>query len=478
MSEELDEDGKMTLPVEAFDPETLQEREHVRKTLQLRTYRYLIHTIRKQITLRAVITAGVLVVVFGLIVYGYLIHNFNQSMFEYGVDRFGPLVNEIQTLMAQNDSWEVALLEQRLQTALGQPSDWAKGRFVYLAVYDVSKRKIAHAVNDSKLSLKEFQSRLNSSSDRFLPSGKLEFGRISGDPLHVQVTGAFPNNNGQYPGYLDAVFEVHPVVVARGLQTLLQTLLLVTAIVLFTSFILYPVTMLLVRRLTSVVVRLIFSHFEVLTVLSGAIAKRDNETCEHDFRVTLMAVRLAEVAGLDHDQIRKIFKGSLIHDVGKIGEPDTILLKEGPLTDEEFMEMKKHVLYGWEIICSSPWLIEGAEVVRYHHEKYDGSGYLERLAGNDIPLASRIFAIVDVFDALTTRRPYKQPLSLEQSLVILHNGRGTHFDPIFLDKFMEIAGQLYTDITENNVRQIKTELVRIASKYLIEYEGSICGTDC
>lgn len=462
----------MTLPVDAFDPETLQEREHVRKTLQSQTYRYLLLSIRKQITLRVIIAAAVLVMVFGLIVYGYLIHNFNQSMFEYGVDRLGPLVNEIRILMAQNDSWEVALLEQKLQAALEQPSDWPKGRFVYLAVYDASKRRIAQAASGNKLSVQQFQSRLNSSPDRFLPSDKLWFGRIpGGGPLHIQVTSAFPNRNGGYPGYLDAVFEVHPVVVAKGWQTLLRTLLLVTTIVLFTGFVLYPVSMLLVRRLTSAVVRLTFSHFEVLTVLSGAIAKRDNQTCEHDFRVTLMAVRLAEEAGLDQDQIRKIFKGSLIHDVGKIGVPDTVLLKEGPLTDEEYMEMKKHVLYGREIICSSPWLIEGVDVVRYHHEKYDGSGYLEGLSGNDIPLASRIFAIVDVFDALTSRRPYKQPFSLEQAMEILRKGRGTHFDPIFLDKILEIASRLTADIVDNNVSRIKIELIRIASRYLVGYEG-------
>src|SRR5690606_25377678 len=107
-----------------------------------------------------------------------------------------------------------------------------------------------------------------------------------------------------------------------------------------------------------------------------------------------------------------LIKGALLHDVGKIGVSDGILLKPGRLTDDEFKEMRRHVEYGYDIVGPVRWLSDACDVVRHHHEKYDGSGYDGKLSNGQIPLAARIFAIADVFDALTSRRPYKEPMTV------------------------------------------------------------------
>jgi len=128
--------------------------------------------------------------------------------------------------------------------------------------------------------------------------------------------------------------------------------------------------------------------------------------------------------------------------VGKIGISDTILLKPAGLTAEEFAVMRTHVALGVEIIAPSRWLQAAREVVEFHHEKYDGSGYLQGLKGEAIPLNARIFALADVFDALTSRRPYKEPMPLEKALAIIAKDAGSHFDPVLAATFATVAPPL------------------------------------
>jgi HD-GYP domain-containing protein (c-di-GMP phosphodiesterase class II) len=187
-------------------------------------------------------------------------------------------------------------------------------------------------------------------------------------------------------------------------------------------------------------------NLEMASVLGTAIAKRDSDTGDHNYRVTLYALRLGEAAGLDDSGLRGLILGAFLHDVGKIGIPDPVLLKPGRLDAAEFEIMRSHVGLGEEIIAKSDWLRPARDVVAGHHEKFDGSGYPLGLKGEAIPLNARIFAIVDVFDALTSRRPYKDPLSLEASLEIIRTGAGTHFDPRLVEHFLELAAELHADI--------------------------------
>ena len=142
--------------------------------------------------------------------------------------------------------------------------------------------------------------------------------------------------------------------------------------------------------------------------------------------------------------MRSLILGAFRHDIGKIGISDTILLKPGPLTEEENMAMRSHVDLGMHIIRTSKWLSAGQEVVANHHERYNGKGYPRGLSGMGIPLNARVFSIVDVFDALSSDRPYKHAFPLAQCMTMLQNEAGNHFDPTLVDRFAKIAVDIYT----------------------------------
>jgi putative nucleotidyltransferase with HDIG domain len=240
--------------------------------------------------------------------------------------------------------------------------------------------------------------------------------------------------------------------------------LAVVGLVLAVAAVQYPILLQLVRRITGMSVDLLDSNLATIQVLGSAIAKRDSDTDAHNCRVTIYALRLAEAVGIEADAARDLIKGSLLHDVGKIGVSDKILLKPGRLTDAETREMHKHVRYGVEIVEPSRWLAEAGDVVRNHHEKYDGSGYDDGLRGDRIPLVARIFAIADVFDALTSRRPYKEAIAVPEAVRILREGRGTHFDPRLLDAFEPIAGPLYERVSQSE-EGARLELDEIVAHY-------------
>jgi HD-GYP domain-containing protein (c-di-GMP phosphodiesterase class II) len=210
---------------------------------------------------------------------------------------------------------------------------------------------------------------------------------------------------------------------------------------------------------------LLEANLEIIKVLGSAIAKRDSDTDLHNYRVAIYSVRLAERIGLDAASVRSLIKGAFLHDVGKIGIRDDILLKPGKLTEPEFDVMKQHVRHGLDIVSRSDWLSDGANVVGHHHEKYDGSGYPDALRGKDIPVSARIFAIADVFDALTSKRPYKEPFSFERALDILTEGRGTHFDAALLDEFGCIAADLYREYSGRDDDRPRQALAEIVEEY-------------
>jgi HD-GYP domain-containing protein (c-di-GMP phosphodiesterase class II) len=141
--------------------------------------------------------------------------------------------------------------------------------------------------------------------------------------------------------------------------------------------------------------------------------------------------------------MNSLIKGAFLHDVGKIAISDNILLKPGKLTFDEFEIMKTHVLHGSEIIRSYEWLSDAVDVVLHHHEKFDGCGYPHGLRGDQIPLNARIFALADVFDALTSRRPYKEPVPVGVSLECMAEDAGSHFDPELFRIFTQDAAAMY-----------------------------------
>ncbi|OGB46390.1 MAG: metal-dependent phosphohydrolase [Burkholderiales bacterium RIFCSPLOWO2_12_FULL_65_40] len=204
------------------------------------------------------------------------------------------------------------------------------------------------------------------------------------------------------------------------------------------------------------------SHIAMMEALGRAIAKRDSDTGAHNYRVAWVSARLGETLGLQGAAMQSLILGSFLHDAGKIGIPDAILLKPGRLDEEEMRTMRTHVRQGEEIVTGAGWLDGARDVVACHHEKWDGSGYPRALAGEAIPLAARIFAVADVFDALSSRRPYKEPLPPEEVLRILQEGRGSHFDPVVLDVFVPMAERLRRQLDgldENAVKALMETMV-------------------
>lgn len=179
------------------------------------------------------------------------------------------------------------------------------------------------------------------------------------------------------------------------------------------------------------------SELETLNVVGKTAEYKDPETGAHIYRVCHYARTLARACGLTETMQDVIFNASPLHDIGKVGVPDSILLKPGPLDEDEWVTMKNHTLIGYEILkkSKSKYLKAGAIIAFSHHEKYDGTGYPKGLKGESIPLFGRIVAICDVFDALTSKRPYKDAWSFDRALDYMNGQKGKHFDSELIAHF-------------------------------------------
>ncbi|MDP1784616.1 MAG: response regulator [Sulfuricurvum sp.] len=195
---------------------------------------------------------------------------------------------------------------------------------------------------------------------------------------------------------------------------------------------------------------LVEKEHETLRVLSRMAEYKDEETSNHVKRVSDYAVMMAKHLKLSHQEQDILRFSAPLHDVGKVGTPDHILLKSGKLDNEEMIVMRNHASIGANILrdATSPYLIAGHIIALSHHEKYDGSGYPKGLSGDEIPLYGRIVAISDVFDALTSRRPYKKAWSFEEAINFLKENSGSHFDPSLVKIFVENTHEVHTIYTQ------------------------------
>jgi PAS domain S-box-containing protein/putative nucleotidyltransferase with HDIG domain len=170
-----------------------------------------------------------------------------------------------------------------------------------------------------------------------------------------------------------------------------------------------------------------------------ALDLKDEETAGHSQRVTQMTVRLARRLGVEGRDVLHIQRGALLHDIGKMGVPDSVLLKQGPLNAEERALIEQHPVYAYELLSPIDFLRPAIDIPYCHHERWDGCGYPRGLKGEQIPLSARIFAIVDVFDALTSERPYRSAWTRERTLEYVRDQSGSHFDPTLVDAFMAMV---------------------------------------
>jgi len=339
-------------------------------------------------------------------------------------------------------------LAKAIQQALVEEPDYRVvsrfGHFSYARFYTPDGQTLAQAATDSSADTAPFENLLQQSSLQFpaLDHPWSESIRINDRP-YIRLVLAVADQTGAVAVYAEGLYQLSDAAIAATRSAALRTAGFVLLIVLSTSLLLYPVILSLINRLSLFSERLLDANLDTIKVLGNAIAKRDSDTDAHNYRVTLYTIQLAEAVGLDAPSMRGLIKGAFLHDVGKIGIRDNILHKPGRLDAGEFGIMKTHVDKGLEIINRSGWLTDAVGVVGSHHEKYDGSGYPQQLRGEQIPIGARIFAITDVFDALTSRRPYKEAFSFAETMQILDEGRGTHFDPAVLDLFMDHARMLY-----------------------------------
>lgn len=192
-------------------------------------------------------------------------------------------------------------------------------------------------------------------------------------------------------------------------------------------------------RQRSLLLDLAHANEETLLGLVSALDLREHNTRLHSQRVRDYTELIARRFGVDDKTRKEIGFGALLHDVGKIAVPDHILLKPDMLTDEEWLEMRKHPEAGYRIVKQIGFLKDAAELIYSHHERYDGQGYPRGLKGDEIPLGARLFMVADVYDALTSNRPYKSPLTYEETAKEIINHKGSQFDPEVVATFLAIV---------------------------------------
>jgi len=339
------------------------------------------------------------------------------------------------------------------------------GHFIIVEIYDKAGKQVAEAIGKESASI---ENQLDGYKNELPIKGKAwhkkyTFGKqsylVSLNPIEL---------DGATIGYFKGVYRVDKKTLDDIEKLIAWSLVAVMGISLVTMGVMYPVIISMNKGLAEYSAELSKANIGMIKVLGEAIAKRDCDTGSHNYRVAIYATRLAEEIRLDNAGIRGLIKGAFLHDVGKIAISDTILLKSGKLTDKEFAIMKGHVSHGADIAVKYRWLNDALEIIRFHHEKFDGSGYPYRLRINEIPLNARIFSIVDVFDALTSDRPYKEAFPLEMATDELEKGRSTHFDPTLLDAFLRIAGSLHTELYRADEEKLEGILDTVINRYFNE----------
>jgi response regulator RpfG family c-di-GMP phosphodiesterase len=200
------------------------------------------------------------------------------------------------------------------------------------------------------------------------------------------------------------------------------------------------------KQLQSAMRRIELTYDETLEALGAALDLRDTETAGHSERVRRYCLEMATAIGCSQDELKQISRGAYLHDIGKIGIPDSILLKEGKLTAEEMAIMQAHVRIGYDLVCRIAFLAPAAAIVLTHQERYDGTGYPQGLMGSEIPIGSRVFAIADTLDAMTSDRPYRRALPISTARAEVERESGRQFDPEVVRVFLSIPDQTWENI--------------------------------
>jgi HD-GYP domain-containing protein (c-di-GMP phosphodiesterase class II) len=373
---------------------------------------------------------------------------------------------QVQHLLDRPGLLDAAEFQDQLERMAANARGQKIGRFVYVEISDLGTLELARMFDRDYAHAAAVEVFMSDPSRRLPQDDGDYYESVSiKDTRHVYTVVPLVTSAGDVVAFARGMFALSDEAYAQIWRRISTVVGLTVAVIIVTALLLYPIIARLMGQLEALSSKLLDANLEMIEVLGSAIAKRDSDTDVHNYRVSIYSVRLAERIGLDRAAIRSLIKGAFLHDVGKIGTSDNILLKPGRLDEAEFEIMKQHVRHGLDIVARSEWLTDAAAVVGFHHEKYDGSGYHENLAGNDIPLNARIFAIADVFDALTSERPYKKPLGFDEAMRILKEGGGNHFDPSLVEAFAGIAPDLHRAYANRDDESPRKDLADIVDEY-------------
>lgn len=395
-------------------------------------------SLSRQLALRLGLGGLIIAAILGAATFAYEMERIDDTFVEEAVAEAQALSPQLPPNL---DVAGAAAIRQHLRNFLDQRKGGRGENFVGAEIYNRDKNSVAEVVMTQDDAL---ESAIDRSNHVFPTDGESWYAKhIVGGEVYLLVLTGLSAEDGSTKGYFEGIYHVSRARLTGISRLALRSVVLVILSVLAASALLHPIITRLHRSLVHRSLDLLHSNLGAIEMLGSAIAKRDSDTNSHNYRVSLYALHLAEAEGLGHSTIRSLLKGAFLHDVGKLAIPDAILLKPGKLDDEEFAVMKTHVHHGLDLITQFRWLRDAADVVGCHHEKFDGSGYDHGLAGEQIPITARIFAIADVFDALTSKRPYKLPFPVPQATAIMAAGRGGHFDPRLLDLFFTLADDLH-----------------------------------
>lgn len=418
------------------------------------------HTIRKLI-LRNLSLGGIIIALVTGVVVAIIEHErFDEYLSNLALNESNKLSNYYQKYYENPSPLSLEALSNRIENSLDLKL------FIIIEIYDNNLKLII----DKRINNIQTKDGVKYRFSKFEMKGEFAHKKTSfNDQWYIKIMSPIRDKiNDRIIGHFEGVYHVSDEKIRELKKHIFLSVIQSVGIVLMTTFLLYPVILNLDKKLKIRSQQLLNSNINTIKALGNAIALKDATTNSHNYRVTIYAVRLAERLKLGQCDMQGLIKGAFLHDVGKIGISDTILLKQGKLTLSETEIMKQHVFFGVDILKNNKWLEGAIDVVLCHHEKFNGSGYISGLEGKNIPLNARIFAIVDVFDALTSERPYKKAFSFEKSMEILKQGKGTHFDPELILTFEAIAKNVFIKIRELESKQkLNTYVDSIISQYFI-----------
>lgn len=388
---------------------------------------------------------------------------------------------------------DVRVLRQEAQRALdegdaGMPTSlrlegtvqhMVRGTFAVAQAYGPTGHKVAEAAQPGFESLPTALSALSHVAPR--NAGTVDSASVGGRKVE-RISSPVIAPDGRFLGHVEGIRVVGAEERATYRRAALESALIAMGAVLLCTITLAPLLTSLAQRNFRWARSLLDAHLGMLEAFGRAIARRDSDTGLHNYRVTWIAARIGEEIRLAPMELRNLIAGAFLHDIGKIGVPDEILLKPGPLDERERPLMQAHVEMGAYIVGSVGFL--GArDVIASHHERWDGNGYPHGLAGHDIPRNARIFCIADVYDALRARRPYKDAYPFEQAMAIMRAGRGTHFDPELFDVFERIVAEVDAKVINADEERAIALMRSMINRHFMTYEtpqegegwtGSVC----